>query len=138
MDKKLIALLFIFFLAFTVFTGSALFQREFSRIIRATESTVPDPTKSIIIAWPLTVPADGQSQSKINVFVRNDKDSGLLNKKVRLTTTLGEIVPTVSISNKNGMTEFLLKSNTPGVAEVEAIVDENFKISSKVSILFSQ
>lgn len=136
MDKKLVALLSIFFLVFTLFLGTTLFENQFSRIIKATESTNPDPEKSIMLAYPLTVNADGQSKAKITVFVRNNKEAGLLNKKVTLNTSLGEITPLNFITDKSGKTEFLISSSTPGTAIVEATVDDSIKLTSKLSIYF--
>lgn len=136
MDRILIVLLSVFFLVFTLFTGSTLFKNQFSRIIKATESTIPDPNKSLMIAYPLTIVADGHSKSKISVFVRNNKESGLLNKKVTLITTLGEITPLNYSTDKNGKAEFLISSKTPGTAVIEAIIDDKIKILSKLSIHF--
>lgn len=136
MDKKLVALLSIFFLVFTLFIGSTLFENQFSRIIKATESTTPDPEKSLMLVYPLTVTADGQSKAKITVFVRNNKESGLMNKKVTLNSTLGDITPLSFISDKSGKTEFLISSNTPGNAIIEAIIDDSIKLSKNLIVYF--
>lgn len=136
MDKKLTVLLFLFFLVFTFFIGSTIFEKQVARVIKATENTKPDPEKTIMFAYPLIVNADGQSKSKIVIFVRNNKNSGLINKKVTLSTNLGQIIPLNSISDKTGKTEFLISSQTPGTATIEAVIDNDVKISSKLSILF--
>lgn len=136
MDKKLIGLVAVFFIVFSLFISVLVFQQPITKLTKAKEELLPSPTKSLIFAWPLSVPADGKSESTINVFIRNEKEAPISNKKVSLATTLGTIREKQPISDKQGKTEFKIVSETKGNAEIKAVVDNSVEIIQKVSVKF--
>ena len=133
MDKKLIGLFFVFFLAFSLFMSIVVFNQPLSRFIRAKEDSLPSTEKSLIFVWPLN--ANINNPVTINVFVRNEKGLPLANKNVVLQSTLGNLSPNLAATDKNGKATFNLVSANPGVAEVSAKVEGNF-LNQKVSIKF--
>jgi len=74
MDKRLTGLLVVFFLAFGLFTSLVVFNKPLSRLIRASQEITPSVENSLILAWPLTVKADGQAATTVTVFLRNEKN----------------------------------------------------------------
>jgi hypothetical protein len=133
MDKKIIGLVFVFFLAFSLFISIVVFNQPLSRFTRAKEDSLPSTEKSLIFAWPLTNKIN--NQVTINVFVRNEKGIPLANKNVILRSTLGNVFPNSATTDKSGKVTFNLVSDNPGIAEVSAIVEGNF-LNQKVSIKF--
>lgn len=136
MDKKLLGLLLIFFLAFTLFTSFMIFNKPLSRLIRAKEEVTASPDTSLIFVWPLAAKADSQSSVIVNIFVRNFNNTPLANKKVSLTTNLGTVTEVQSVTDKAGKATFKLNSNTPGIAQLTAIVDNQVQIKQKVTVKF--
>jgi hypothetical protein len=136
MDKKLLFLIFLFFFVFVSFSFTALRQGPFTSFIRAKEETTPSAEKSLIIAWPITINITSNQQSKITVFIRNNRELPIANKSVKLVTTLGNFSPSEAITDKTGKAEFILESNTPGLAEISALIDDSIEIKQKVSIKF--
>jgi len=137
MDKKLAGLVLVFLLTFTLFISSLVLQKPLSKFTKAKEEFLASPQKSLIFAWPLSLPADGKTEGTINVFVRNDKENPLSNKRVNLTTSLGTLKESQPVSDKQGRTEFKISSTSPGVAQIKANVD-GVELVQKVSIEFSQ
>lgn len=138
MDKKLIGLVAVFLLAFGLFVSILVFQQPITKLTKAKEEFLPSPTKSLIFAWPLSLSADGKSETIINVFVRNEKEFPITNKKVTLTTTLGTIKEIQPVSDKQGKTEFKLSSISSGVAQIKATVDNSIELEQKVSVKFDK
>lgn len=136
MDKKLGSLLAIFVIVFAVFIGFVLFNQPIRTFTRASEELVPSSESSLIFAWPLNSKADGLSKVQINVFIRNSKNYPLNNKKVNLTTTLGNITNDSDTTDKSGKATFSLVSNSPGIAEVKAFVDNQIQIKQTVTVKF--
>lgn len=135
MDKKLLALVTIFLIVFSLFTSLMIFNKKLSTLTRAKEDFSPSSSKTLLFAWPLLLPADGRSESTITIFVRNEKLFPLNNKKVILTSDLGTIKEIQSISQKDGKAEFKISSSIEGVAKIKATVD-NIPIAQTISIKF--
>ncbi|OGK18517.1 hypothetical protein A2866_00900 [Candidatus Roizmanbacteria bacterium RIFCSPHIGHO2_01_FULL_39_8] len=136
MDKKLVALLFLFFVAFGFFSAVTVFNKPITQFTRAKEEILPSASKSKIIGWPLTLKADGQTESTISVFVVSESDKPLTDKSVKLLSTLGQVKEQSVTTDGNGKAEFHLVSTTPGTAEIEAEVDPSIKVTQKVTIQF--
>jgi len=135
MDKKLLSLVILFIATFIFFVAILFFNEPLSQLTRATEETQPSPKTSLIFAWPLTVKADGTQSSQINVFIRNDKNKLIANKRVELRSSLGDIKNIIVSSDTNGKTTFELTSKVPGTADVTAVV-EGIKIKNALTIKF--
>lgn len=136
MDKKLIGLSILFVAAFLVFTGYVFFSGSFNVLTRASvENTNPSEQNSLIFAWPLSVMADGTSTSEVTVFVRNTDGKGIEGKQVTLTTSIGSLQSGSAITDTDGKAVFNLSSETPGVAEINAMVD-NKKLLRKITVEF--
>ncbi|GIW64942.1 MAG: hypothetical protein KatS3mg092_0875 [Patescibacteria group bacterium] len=73
MDKKLISLLILLVLVFSIFISYVVFNEQIATFTRASSDTDPSAEKSLIFAWPLTAKATGQDKVMINIFVRNEK-----------------------------------------------------------------
>lgn len=136
MDKKLIALLSIFFLSFLLFISVLVFNKPLTQLTRATEDIEPSSTNSLIFAWPLTAKADGTSKVSVNVFVRSESNKLVTQKTVTLRTSLGDIENVSSVSDENGKTTFTLTSQTPGVAELSAVIDGATPVQKKLTVKF--
>lgn len=136
MDKTLITLTIVFFLSFVVFTTIVVFNKSVGNVIKAKEDYLPSSKNSIILAWPLTIKADGKSESVISVFVRSQSNKPVTSKVVRLSTTLGTIKEPEMITNKEGVSIFHLVSNKSGTAELSAVVDQTTPIDHKITVKF--
>lgn len=134
MDKKLTGLILVFFLTVSLFITLLIFNQPLLRLTRAKEEFLPSIEKSLIFAWPLTTKLN--TNVSINVFIRNEKGVPLPNKNVILSTTLGEIKPPSSITDKNGKANFTLTSSQTGLATISATVDNDYRLNQNVSIKF--
>jgi len=135
MDKKFTSLLVVFFLIFSVFFSVIIFNKPLSRLIRASQEFVPSATTSLVLAWPLTVKADGKSQSTISVFLRNDKNMPVGNCSVSVNSSLGQIKENVLTTTKDGKADFHITSTTAGIANI-AVSSNNINLTQKISIKF--
>lgn len=134
MDKTLVGLMMIFFLAFTVFITFVVFNEQLSTVTRASTDFV-SAEKSLVFAWPLSLKADGVEESEITVFIRSEDGRSIEGKTVTLETTLGEVLEDTVVTDKGGKALFTLTSSSPGVAEITAIVD-NSTVTRTVSVKF--
>ena len=137
MDKKFTALMMIFLLVFGVFVTTILFNKQISNIARASTETDPSAQTSLIFAWPLT--AKVGDKVEVNVFIRNANNLPLDKKQVKLVTNLGLVNGTqesTSASNKTGKVNFTLSSDTAGIAELTAFVNNNIQLIQKISVKF--
>jgi len=136
MDKKLTTLFLVFLLSFSLFATIVIFIKPLTQLTRASEENNPSPNSSLIFAYPLTVKADGKTTANLNVFVRSYKGTPLANKPVAVTTSLGQIKTISNITDKTGKATFSLTSQDKGVAEIEAVVNNNIKLAQKVTVKF--
>ncbi len=136
MDRKLVGLMLLFFLAFGVFTTVVVFNQPLTQLTRAKEETVASASESLIFAWPLTVKADGKTSSIISVFIRNLNGKPLSNKAVVLTSTLGNLSEASVTTDNQGKATFQLTSLTPGVAQITATVSGEATLTQKVTVSF--
>jgi len=134
MDKKLGGLILIFFLSVSLFFSLVIFNQRLFQFSRAKEDFIPSKEKSLVFAWPLTTPIN--KLVSINVFLRNEKGAPLSNKNITLSTTLGQITPNQSVTDKNGKAVFTLTSSQIGVAEITAIAENDYVLNQKVTIKF--
>ncbi len=135
MDKKLVSLFAIFFLTFGVFFSVVVFNKPLSRLIRASQELVPSSSNSLVLAWPLTVKADGVAQSTITVFLRNDKNMPVGSRPVSVNSSLGQVKESGLTTGKDGKVEFHITSTTSGVAEL-TVSSSNINLTQKISIKF--
>lgn len=136
MDKKLGALLAVFFLSFTIFVTVVFFNKPLAQFTRAKEDYLPSSTNSLVFAYPLTVKADGKSVSTVNVFVRSDKGMPVKDQKVTLNASLGSVQESEVVTDEQGKATFHFTSATPGVASIEALVGGSLSLSQKLSVKF--
>lgn len=138
LDPKFVALLSLFFLSFIIFVSVVFFNKPLTQLTRATEDVTPTGKNSIMLVWPMSVPADGKSESVINVFVRSANDKPVANRKIVLQSTLGAISekPIAPEDKKLGKATFGLTSTTTGIAEVKALIDGTIPLERKVTIKF--
>lgn len=143
MDKKLILLMSIFIISFILFISFVLLgKNEIMNgvLTKAASNLQVSPKTSLILAYPLLLPPDGKSKAEINVFVRNenpDKEPvAIPGKKVKIITTLGKVVPEEVKTNTSGQAVFNLTSETAGIAQIQAVIDDNITLNQKISVEF--
>lgn len=129
MDKKFTALIGIFFLSLVLFATIVVFRAPLTSLTRANEEQNASAEFSRMIVFPLSLPADGKSESTITIFVANLKQKPLPNKVISVSTTLGEFKQQSTISEGvNAKAEFQLSSSVPGTATVSVTLDNNVKL----------
>jgi len=136
MDKRFFNLMIVFFLAFGLFITLTFFNKQISTFTRAKEESIPSSETSLIFAWPLTAPIDGSQPVVVNIFIRNADNLPLSGKSVSLSTNLGNIAESAQATDKSGKVSFTLSSSTPGLAELNALVDSQIQLKQKVSVKF--
>lgn len=143
MDRKLVLLMSVFIISFTLFVIFVFFSKNqiMSGILTKAEGKLQvSPKTSLILIYPLLLPADGKSQAKINVFVRNEVSGkepvAIPGKKVKIATTLGKVTPDEIKTNSSGQATFNLSSDTPGIAQIQAIIDDTITLDQKISVEF--
>ena len=127
----------LFFVVFGVFVTTTLFSKNLTGFARASTETDPSPTTSLIFAWPLT-PKVGDKVD-VNIFVRNKDNQPLDKKQVKLITNLGLIngaQESAGESDKTGKVNFVLTSDSAGIAELTAFVNGNSQLSQKITVKF--
>jgi len=136
MDKKLVGLSVLFVVAFLIFSGYVFFSGSLNILTRAALSNnVASEQNSLIFAWPLVVPADGKGSSEVTVFIRNSDGKGLEGHQVSLSSSVGVVSPEIVATDTDGKATFQLNSTTPGVAEIDTIVDTK-SLLRKISVQF--
>jgi hypothetical protein len=90
-------------------------------------SAVTDAGNSTVVASPVTIPADGTTESFVTVTLRNSVGQPLPGKLVSLANTAGPGTPTISpaasgsdTTDANGVATFRVKSTTIGTEEFTA------------------
>jgi len=136
MDKKFIGLASVFFLFFGIFMTVLVFNDSLVTLTRAKDELVPVQEKSFILAYPLTVAADGTSVSEVTVWVRNAEGKNMANKKVKLTSSIGTLDQEIINTDTTGKAVFKLSSTTPGIAEISALINDSIGTGNKVSVSF--
>lgn len=136
MNKKLFALLMLFFISFGLFAFVTVFNKPITQLTRAKEDSVPSAERSRMIVWPLNVKSDGTTGATITVFVVSESDKPLPNKVVTVSNTLGQFKETAVTSDSSGKSVFTLTSQTPGIAEIEVMIEPNIKLAKKISVKF--
>lgn len=137
MDKKLLALMVLFFLSFAFFSIMTVFNKPITQFTRAREDVTPSINRSKIIAWPFPIiKADGISESTINVFIISESGIPLSNKVVTLVSSFGQLRESAVSTDNNGKAAFKITASTPGIADIEAIVEPSLKLSQKLSLKF--
>lgn len=136
MDKKLGALLFIFFLLFTVFASSMLFNKSLVSFTRAKEDYTPSAKSSLLFAFPLLLKADGQTKSTISVFIRSDKGMPVKDQKVVISASVGQLETSEITTDEKGKATVTLTSTTPGTSTVNAAIGGILKLTQTLTITF--
>jgi len=136
MDKKLISLLILLVLVFSIFISYVVFNEQIATFTRASSDTDPSAEKSLIFAWPLTAKATGQDKVMINIFIRNQKNQPLTNKLVSLTTTLGQLDTETQTTDKSGKVTFNITSTQTGIAQIQAKVDNKVQLKQSLTVKF--
>jgi len=136
MDKKLGALLVVFFLLFTLFVSSIIFKGPLSSITRAKEDYAPSPKSSLVFAYPLLVKADGITKSTINVFIRSEKGMPVKNQKIVLSASVGQLNNTELLTDTNGKASTTLTSTITGASDIEVSIGGSVKMTQPLSVTF--
>lgn len=135
-DRNFVSLIMIFFLAFGLFVTFTTFNGKIATLTRAKEELLPSSETSLMFAWPLTASIANNSRVEINVFIRNSNNSPIANKKVTLSSTLGQFTENTQTTDKSGKGTFYLTSGAAGLAEVSGTVDDQTQLKQKITIKF--
>ena len=134
MDKTLLGLMMIFFVAFTVFITFVVFNKQFTSAARASNQIISSE-KSLMFAWPLDLKADGKDTTLLTIFIRDEDGKAIADKTVRIQSSIGTVREPASVTDKGGKALFHITSDAAGVAEIQALVD-NTPIRRKISVKF--
>jgi hypothetical protein len=134
-DKRFLTMFLMFLVTFVAFAVYVIFNEPIAKFTQAKDELVPSSEKSLIFIWPLDLESNGEDSSEVTVFVRNIKGRGMSNKQVQLTSTVGTVKPPRKSTDTQGKVVFQISSENPGLAEIEALVD-NVTIQKDVSIQF--
>jgi len=134
MDKKLLSLISILFLAGVLFISIVVFNKPIQNYTRAQQESVPSSSASLMFVYPLSTKVN--DKVVVNIFVRNTNNVPIANRIVNVNTTLGQIATTNSTTNNIGQATFSLISDTPGTAELTAIIDSNIELNQRVTVKF--
>ena len=134
MDKTLLGLMMIFFVAFTVFITFVVFNKQFTSAARASNQIISSE-KSLMFAWPLDLKADGKETTLLTIFIRDEDGKAIPDKTVRIQSSIGTVREPASVTDKGGKALFHITSDAAGVAEIQALVD-NTPIRRKISVKF--
>ena len=135
-DRPLLGLLVVFFLAFGLFITLTTFNKQLATLTRAKEESIPSSETSLIFAWPLTSPINSAAPVEIYVFIRNAGNIPISGRLVTLTTTLGNFSYNSQTTDKSGKSTFYLTSPGVGVAEITGMVDNQIQLKQKITIKF--
>lgn len=103
--------------------GYVLFTGPLSTFTHAVVPIAASESASTMFAFPLTIQADGVSQSKIDIFVASKDSLPLQSKKVDVTTTLGSLDKNTATTDNMGHVTFLLTMSEPGISTINFSVD---------------
>src|SRR4051794_12646966 len=134
MDRKLIGLLSVFFLAFALFVSVIFFHSNLGKGIRATESENASSTNSIILVYPLELNSNDGSYATISVFVRDADSKALPNKIIDVSTSIGTVTPARITTDPNGKAAVNFTCTSPGTAQIHAIINSTVNINQTVTI----
>jgi hypothetical protein len=141
MDKRLVTLLSVLFLAVTIFISMVIFREPISQVTRASgKYTEVSKEKSKIIYWPMRVKSDGMSYCEIKVFLVSQKGAPITNKKLSLTTTLGNFLQSAELMKATDTKTYYLyqlSSDKPGIAQITAVIDNSVTLPQKISVEFT-
>ena len=104
---------------------------------RANPATQPSGERSLLLLTNFQ-PLKINEQAVVNVAVRSESGEPSFNKKVTLTTSLGNVIePELAASvNNKGVVSFHITSSTPGTAIISAMIDKKILIKNKVTLIF--
>ncbi|PIV62460.1 hypothetical protein COS12_02285 [Candidatus Roizmanbacteria bacterium CG01_land_8_20_14_3_00_33_9] len=138
MDKKFLAVFTVFLLIFSLFATIVIFNKPISQMsARANPATQPSGERSLLLLTNFQ-PLKINEQAVVNVAVRSESGEPSFNKKVTLTTSLGNVIePELATSvNNKGVVSFHITSSTPGTAIISAMIDKKILIKNKVTLIF--
>lgn len=92
-------------------------------VSRAVLPSRVSPAFSSLFAYPLTIPADGLSSSKVDVFLASDQGVPVVNQRVTLTSSQGAVRPEGAMTDSQGHAVFTFTMSDPGIATVEVSVN---------------
>src|SRR5680860_1427475 len=119
MDKRLLWMSILFFVAFVFFAAYVFFNGSTNRITRAAEDTNPSVQQSLIFAWPLTIEANGNAETEVSVFIRNGDNKALDEQLVKIASSLGTVQEGQVLTDTEGKATFHVSSEAVGVAQIE-------------------
>ena len=95
----------------------------------------PDAQQSRLVSARLDLPADGKTNADIIVHVQDRFGNPVMDAKVFLVSSRDDVIEQPSPTNQRGVTLGHIRSKTPGVSEIVAVV-ESIRISNPIQLTF--
>jgi YVTN family beta-propeller protein len=98
----------------------------------------PDPTRSTVVAAPISVPADGDTSSTITVTVRDFNNNPISGATVTLSSDREEdtIFQPVGTTDANGQITGFVSSTGAGTSTISAIVNGTVTVVDTATVTF--
>lgn len=122
-DKNFAMLVYGVLIAAFVLGGYTIFTGPLAGISRAVLPAKASATSSMILGYPLTIPADGTTASTLDIFIADDSGTPLANRKVEISVTLGEVTPASAMTDQTGHASYKLTMSEPGISTINVTVD---------------
>lgn len=122
-DRKFSLFVYAILLLSALVGGYVLFTGPLSTFTHAVVPLSASEAESSIYAYPLSIRADGSSESKIDIFVSSNSSLPLAGKKVDISSTMGSIVPASAMTDKLGHVSYTLTMSEPGIATISFMVN---------------
>lgn len=103
--------------------GYVLFTGPLSTFTHAVVPLSASEANTTLYAYPLTIKADGKTQSKIDLFVASRDSLPVPNKPVIASSTVGTLSPTNAMTDTMGHVSYVLIMEEPGIATIQFTVD---------------
>lgn len=103
--------------------GYVVFTGPLSTFTHAVVPLSASETNTTMYAYPLTIKADGKTQSKIDLFVATSDSLPVPNKPVVASSTIGTLSSTNALTDRMGHVSYVLTMEEPGIATIQFIID---------------
>lgn len=107
---------------FAALGAALIYVSNIAPLIFAGTTIKASDSKSVILAYPLTISKD-TGQSVIQVFLVADDGKPIVNKDVSITASLGSFTPAAAKTSETGSASFTFISDESGIAEINTIAD---------------
>lgn len=121
----------------TIYLSVSVIPKAMVTLTKAAPSQKVSLGDSYFLAEKIQAKADGVDQTKVNVFVMDNKGMGVMEKSVSIESDESTLViePIKATTDKDGKASFSIKFSQEKVVKVRALV-EGVEIPQQVSLIF--